>query len=320
MATTLCAGALQPVWAAQTAGENRRPATCVGAPLQFQPLAPGLWWLPASPGDTDAHNRGQVSNLLLAVQGRRVWLLGSGPTAAFGRRLACEVQRQWGLPISDVISPWPHPELVLGVAGLGTARHWGHADVAKAMRQRCPHCVTRLRQQLGAAAVDMAAEDPIHLPQRLLHGATGRLGPWRWWRLGRGNGFPVTVWQWQQSPVRVAQGLLWGAGAPDARDADVQVLARSTQRLLELPGIDRTAGPTLWLGEQGPPAANLPARHRVYWRDLLQAVTAAQVRGELETAPAAPPAQLRADDPRHALNWQRAWRQLEAGAFQRSLR
>lgn len=321
------AQAAEPAGAASTAsaaGDSAsaavpKTAPCPGPPLVFKPLAPGLWWLPGVAGDADADNRGQVSNLVLAVEGPQVWLLGSGPTAAFGRALACQVRRQWGLPITDVVSPWPHPELVLGVAGLGPVRHWGHADVAAAMQQRCPHCVQRLRQQLGAAAVDVDAE-PIRVPDLLLHGDTGRLGPWRWWKLSRGSGFPATVWQWRETPLRTAHGLLWAGGAPDARDADVQTLARSTQRLLQQPGAGRSNPPLRWLGEQGPPSADLPRQHRRYWNDLLQAVAAAQARGELETAPPAPPALLRADDPRHALNWQRAWRQMEAVAFQRSLR
>ncbi len=302
-----------------------------GSELNFVPLAPGLWWLPANPGDADAANQGRVSNLLLAEQGQRIWLLGSGPTPAFGRALACRVHLQWGRPITDVISPWPHPELVLGVAGLGNVRHWAHADVAATMRQRCPRCVARLREQLLAppaaasqptaraiaAAADLNAQ-AVRVPQRHLHGSQGRLGPWRWWRLSRGPGAPVTVWQWRDTSLRVAHGLLWADGAPDARDADVQTLARSTHALGSLPG-DRSA-PAQWLGEQGPPSVGLQAQNQRYWAELLRDLQAAQSRGELETADPAAPAGLPANDPRHALNWQRAWRQLEAGSFQRSLR
>lgn len=306
------AGLAWPVAAAP-----RVPA-CPGPALDFRPLAPGLWWVPGAPGDADADNRGQVSNLVLAPLGRRVWLLGSGPTPAFGRALACQVQRRWGRPVSDLISPWPHPELVLGAAGLGPVRHWAHADVADAMAQRCPTCVGRLRLQLGPAADDLG-DDPVRVPGQLLQGDQGRLGPWRWWRLSRGSGFPVTVWQHGQTSVRFAPGLLWGEGAPDGRDAELQVLAASSLALDHLPGALRAEG-LQWLGEQGPPAADLPQRHQRYWAALQQAVQAAQDRGDLEAAPAPSLLQVPASDPRHALNWQRAWRQLEAGEFQRSLR
>ena len=190
------------------------------------------------------------------------------------------------------------------------------------MRLRCAGCVDRLRRQLGEAAVDLG-EAPVQVPTHLLHGDAGRLGPWHWWRLDRGAGFPVTVWQFRGVPLRIAQGLLWSGGAPDGRDADLQALARSTAALDVLPAAVESAGaaaPLRWLGEQGPPGADLPTRHRRYWAALQQAVRDAQAAGALESSPAPPVADVPADDPRHALNWQRAWRQLEADEFQRSLR
>lgn len=62
-------------------------------------------------------------------------------------------------------------------------------------------------------------------------------------------------------------------------------------------------------------ATSLPARHRVYWHALQQAVEQAQAAGTIETElpatlPGVDPAWLAS--PRHALNWQRAWRQAEA--------
>jgi hypothetical protein len=295
------------------------PATCPGPLLDFRPLAPGLWWLPGAPGDADAHNRGHVSNLLLAIDGRRVWLIGSGPTPAFGQALACQVRQRWGRPVTDVVSPWPRPELVLGVAGLGAARHWAHAEVALAMQQRCAACVERLRVPLGEAASDLG-DAPVRVPTRLLHGSEGRLGPWRWWRWSRGPGFPVTAWQFRSVALRHAPGLLWSGGAPDARDADIATLLQSTTALGRTAPQDAAAAPLRWLGEQGPPEAGLPARHQRYWADLLRDVALAQERGDDESAGAPASAHVPPGDPRHALNWQRAWRQVEGGTFQRSLR
>ena len=309
------------VAAAAPSAAPPEPPPCRGPALPLERLAPGLWWLPAAPGDADAVNGGRVSNLVVARHGGRVWVLGSGPTPAAGRALACEVRRRWHTAVTDVISPWPRPELVLGAAGLSPARHWAHAEVAEAMRQRCAGCVERLRARLGAAGdeLDGAA---VQWPTHLLHGESGRLGPWHWWRLSRGNGHPVTVWQFGTVALRMAPGLLWAPGAPDGRDADLRVLARSTAALEALPGAkDTAAGNRLrWLGEQGPPSTGLPAHHRRYWDGLQQAVDAAQAAGALESAPAPGVADVPADDPRHALNWQRAWRQREDEEFQRSLR
>lgn len=307
---------------ARSAAEPPAPAgsgPCAGPTIDFQALAPGLWYVPGLPGDPTAENRGQVSNLVVAPQGPRVWLLGSGASPAFGRALACRIRERWGRPVTDVISPWPRPELVLGVSGMGPVRHWAHAEVAAAMAQRCATCVARLRVQLGAAATDLG-EAPVAVPDHRLQGERGQLGPWHWWRLRRGRGFTVTVWQFGDVPVRIAPGLLWGGTAPDGRDADVRMLARATDALERLPGKPGGGRTVRWLGEQGPPAAGLPEHHRIYWATLMQAVRAAQARGDAESEPAAPSPQVPAADPRHALNWQRAWRQLEAEEFQRSLR
>ncbi len=281
---------------------------CPGPVLRFEPLAPGLWWIPAaSDGDADAGNRGHVSHLLLAEDGARLWLVGSGPTPAFGRSLACQVQRRWGRPVSDVISPWPRPELVLGVAGLGAVRHWAHAEVAAAMAERCQACLKGLQARLGMAADDLGTQ-PVQLPTRRFGGASGRLGPWRWWRLTRGAGVPVTLWQRQGSALRFAPGLLWGSGVPDGRDADIKRLAAATAAL--------PASVPQWLGEQGPLlGAGAPAGQAVYWQQLRQAVQEALARGEADSGqpPVVPGlAPALAADPRHALNAQRVWRQEEA--------
>jgi hypothetical protein len=87
------------------------------------------------------------------------------------------------------------------------ARHWAHADVARAMRTQCARCVLRLRQRLGDAAVDLGpAASAARLPERWLHGASGQLGPLQWWRLQRTPAVPVTVWQVRGSGVFTAHG------------------------------------------------------------------------------------------------------------------
>jgi hypothetical protein len=286
--------------------------------LDFQALAPGLWLIPAAAGEANEHNRGQVSNLFVAQDGPRVWLIGSGPSARFGQRLACQVRQQLGRPVTDVISAWPHPQAVLGLAGLPRVRSWAHVEVAQAMRKHCPHCVPRLREQLGAAAQDLAGQ-PIRIPARHVQGASGRLGPWRWWLLHRAPAWPVTVWQFADVPVVLAPGVLWSSGVPDGRDADVRMLAGSTARLMTL-----TPDPApSWLGEQGAPMpSGAAAAQSRYWQLLLQAVEASLQRGQPDHGVPPPISGLEqaGADPRHALNWQRAYRQLEAELLQRSLR
>lgn len=307
-------------------------AACTGLAQPLQPwpaLGPGVWWLPAARGDSSPANRGQVSNLLLVRDGDgksvRWWLVGSGPSPAFGRALACQIRRQLGARATDVISPWARPELVLGMAGLQAAaprhaiRHWAHAQVALAMAAQCPHCVERLALRLGPAASDLG-DDPIRLPDQRLTGDQGRLGPFDWWTLPRSDGRVVTVWRLAR-PGRpalwLAPGLLQGDGPPDGRDADLALLAPSAQRLADLAAADGLAA--LFLGEQGPPLpAGAPLQHARYWADLLARARAAVLHGDDETAPAPGWPGLPAgwaQAPWHALNWQRAWRQAEAAVL-----
>ena len=319
VAAHLCALAL---WIIVLAGAALpvRAAACPGPVLVFKPAGPGVWWVPAWPGETEADNRGQVSNLLLVQQGqgRRagLWALGSGPSPAFGAALACQARQRLGLPLAAVISPWARPELVLGVAGLQRAQpalpHWAHASVADAMAEQCPHCVDRLRQRLGPAAADLG-DDPIRLPTRRLQGEQGSLGPFWWWRLPRAEGRWVTVWRLRRQPLWAAHGLLTADSPPDGRDADIAMLTTSLSRLAALA---RPDGPSAqFLGEQGGlSGAGAPAGQADYWRTLKQAAMAAIERGDDEAAAPPPlpgwPATW-AQHPWHGFNWQRAWRQFE---------
>jgi hypothetical protein len=283
--------------------------------LEPWPTAIDVWWVRGEHGDADANNRGVVSNVLIVRDGRSVWAVGSGPSPAFGRALGCVVRREIGQAITDVISPWPHPELVLGAAGLPQARHWAHADVAQAMRRQCARCVMRLRQRLGSAAVDLGpAKSNVRLPERWLRGPHGQLGPLDWWRLQRAPGVPVTLWQVRRSGVLTAHGLLWAGDAPDLRDSRVEAMRAATQQLSVMA---REA--TALMGEQGGPAlAGELEVHIAYWSALDAEVRNAQSRGDdATTVPTTLPGvdASRTRGTAHALNWQRAWRHAEDEAL-----
>lgn len=288
--------------------------------LAFRPLAPGVWQVPSADGDGSAADRGQVSNLLLAVGDAEGWLIGSGPSPAFGRALRAALDARWPGRRWTVISPWAHPEAVLGVAGLGDVHTVGHAEVAEQMAERCASCIARLKQRLGAAAADLGDGDPVRLPGERLTGTQGRLGPFDWWRAARDTRTTTTVWLHRASGVAFAPGLLWG-DAPDGRDADIAELAGHTAGLKALPGLPPAVR---WLGEQGPLQDGAAVDHAaVYWQALLAAAQRGLDEGDSGlqpplALPGVPPALLH--DPRHALNWQRAWRQLESRWLQRSLR
>lgn len=310
----LPAGILAP------AGEVAADATaCPGPTLRIEAPAPGVWWIPGGPGDADATNRGRISNLLAVRDGARLWLLGSGPSAAFGRALGCQLRQVSGLSVTDVVSPWARPELVLGQAGLNAPRHWAHAEVAEAMRSRCAQCIERLRQRLGPAATDLE-DAPAPLPQQLLQGEAGRLGPWHWWRLQRAAAQTLTLWWLPRAGLVTAHGLLWGDGPPDLRDSTLDEVAAALAQATVLEGRLAAPGGLRWLPEQGPwLEAGAPARQGDYLQALRAAVQAAVARGdnaaEADTGLRGPAAALAVGD-RHGLNWQRVWREAEQRSFE----
>jgi hypothetical protein len=186
------------------------------------------------------------------------------------------------------------------------------AEVAAAMRQRCVRCIARLQSRLGDAATDVS-DSAIVIPDHLLVGESGTVGPLRWWRLTRDTDQVVTVFRLLDRPYWFAPGLLWSDSSPDGRDADIETMRKSTQALRGLAAADGSVAH--WLGEQGPPAAaDLAQGHESYWAALLAAVDLSVERGDNETAPPPPLPGLtpeRAAHPWHGFNWQRAWRQSE---------
>jgi hypothetical protein len=285
-------------------------AACPGPAMEVVPLAPGVWLVPGAQGDTSPANRGAISNLLAVRDGPRLWLVGSGPSVAYARSLDCRLRHTTGQRVTDVVAPWPRPELVLGQAGLPHARRWAHEEVADAMQARCPRCADRLRLRLDTAAADLGAA-PIALPTHRLHGDHGTLGPLRWQRLSRSGETAVTRWSLPRAGLHTAHGLLWAEGAPDLRDAESAHLERAWQQLAASVGAGER-----WVPEQGGLLpADAPTEHLRYLHALRTAIDAAQSQGtpESDPAPALPGVSAVVNQSaRHPLNWQHAWREAEA--------
>lgn len=290
--------------------------SCPGPRVTLERLSAQVWRVPGQRGEATKANRGAISNLLVVRRGRETWLLGSGPTPAFGRALQCRLRAATGWRITDVIAPWARPELVLGATAFAGARLWSHADVAAAMRERCPGCVARMKPRLAGAARDLGPH-PVRIAQHLLQGEQGVLGPFRWWRLQRSDATVVTVFRLVDQPLWAAHGLLWADAAPDLRDAELGPMALSYAKLAELALADGAAA--RWLPEQGNVMeSDAPARHARYLQQLESDVMAALHEGRAETEPPPPPAAHTlplGDGLRHSLNWQRAWHRLEQRAF-----
>jgi hypothetical protein len=292
-----------------------------GDPPMLERVAATVWRVPARRGQSDAVNAGQVAQLVLVLDGARLWLVGSGPTPAFGEALACAIRASLGREVSDVVNTRAQPELVLGNAAFARARIWALPDVARAMRAQCADCLARLKTRIGPAGASLAP-DRIRLPTHPVGrpaATAGTLGPFRWLALPRAAGKRTLVLQLARERLVIAQGLVWSGALPDLRDTDSALLLASLGRL------HRFAAGQRVIGEQGEIATSTEiARHVAYLRGLRAAIQHRIERGEsedhghdaaneraLESLAAGAPEVAR----QHALNRQRVWRELERRWF-----
>jgi hypothetical protein len=276
-----------------------------------------VWRVDAARGEPLESNRGVTIQSLLARDGARLWLVGSGPTPAFGAALACAIRRTLGSAVTDVVNTRAAPELAMGNAAFDGARLWALPDVIVAMRVRCEACRERLAARLGAAGASLQAAQ-VRVPAVPIASrgmSAGRLGPFAWRALERAPGERVLVLRHRASGMVVAQGLLWAGDVPDLRDT------RSDTLLASLRALDRFSHGARLLGEQGGVAGrDAIAGHIAYIEDLRGAVEDSLNRGDAQGASGAgielPSfAALPGYADRHALNVQRVWSELELRSF-----
>lgn len=298
-------------------------SVCAPAPdvADWQPLAvgPGVWRFAAARGRTNADNGGRVTQLVLVGDESRLWLIGSGPSPADGRRLRCTIERELGRAVTDVVNTRAHPELALGNVAFDGARLWALPDVAAAMRKRCASCVDALKTQLGAGAAPLDGGD-VRAPTHAIghHGdRIGRLGPFTWAAWPRAPGDRAMVLWLQSRRLVIAQGWVWAGALPDLRETRLGEMQAGLSRLEVLVRDHHL------LGEQGDIAdRHEVAHHRAYLGALRRQVEAALRRGgDVESVLAHPFAhdylRIREDAVQHTLNVQRAWLDLEEGWFRR---
>lgn len=295
------------------------PVPGVDAPALVN-VSADVWRVPAARGAADATNGGATIQLVLVRDGTRLWLIGSGPTPAFGAALRCEIERVVGGSVTDIVNTRAAPELALGNVAFPSARRWALPDVTAAMRARCGHCLQQLKSQIGAAG-DSLRDERIRPPTRAVgqpQQRAGRLGPFSWLALPRRAGERTLVLR--HGPLVVAQGLLWADDIPDLRDTRSDVLAASLRRLRA-----SLSGNVLLIGEQGEPVSGVAAGAALddaldYVEQLRAAVSRQLAQGDALGATGATLAlpafaQRPGYATTHALNVQRVWRELEDELF-----
>ncbi|CAN5466791.1 hypothetical protein BH11PSE9_BH11PSE9_27380 [soil metagenome] len=283
-----------------------------------------MWRVPAASGEPTPANGGATAQLVLVIDHDRLWtnhdrlwLIGTGPTPAFGAALACDIERTTGRRVTDVIVTRAAPELSMGNVAFANARLWALPDVIDAMRERCGQCMARSKARLGEAGESLS-DEAIRVPGRPIgaaHRAEGRIGPFDWLAVERAPGEQVLVLKLKASAVVVAQGLLWAGDVPDLRDT------RSDAMLASLRALQAFAGGARVLGEQGGVAGlGGIAGHIAYIEALRSAVRGHLARGDVQGAAGSEVdlpafATLPGYALRHPLNVQRVWRELEPDVF-----
>jgi hypothetical protein len=282
----------------------------------LQRVSPHLWRVAAQRGEPDAVNRGETTQGVVALeatsQGARVWLIGSGPSPAYGAALSCAVRRATGHQVTDVVNTRAAPELAMGNAAFPQAKLWALPDVIASMRARCVTCLERLKSRIGEAGESLQ-NDLIRPPDSAVQAR--RLGPFDWRSLPRMKGENVLVLRHRADRIVVAQGLLWEGDVPDLHEAHIDVMAASLRALQKFSKGARV------LGEQGEltqPSAI--AQHLRYVQQLRAAVWAQLQRGEVQAASGVTAqlpefASLPSYAARHPLHVQRVWRELEPAMF-----
>jgi hypothetical protein len=281
--------------------------------VPLERVSPHAWRVPAARGDPDAGNGGLTTQLVVVRDGERVWLLGSGPTPAFGVALACSVRRLLGRGVTDVVNARAAPELAMGNLAFEGARLWALRDVADMMRARCERCRDRLQARIGETGASLRP-DAVRVPFMPVDRAgddAGTLGPFRWVALARTEGERVLVLRHGADRLVVAPGLLWAGDVPDLRETDDRLLLAS---LMALRGF--AAGARV-LGEQGEPSRVDAVDAHVDYLLALRAAIAPRLRSGDERAAMGQSVDLPAFQAlpgyafRHPLNVQRVYREME---------
>ena len=292
---------------------------CTSLPVQALPplvqLSPHLWRVAAARGESTPDNGGLTSQLLLAVDGKQLWLVGSGPTPAFAQALACAIRQTLGKSVTDVINTRAAPELTMGNSAFPTARLWALPDVISAMQARCGQCLLRLKARIGAAGASLQPDIIRPATQPVL---SPTLGPFEGLAVERAPGERSLALRHRSDHLVLAQGLLWSGDVPDLLDTNSEAMLASWQALLKFAGSDAL------LGEQGDLAQASDLRQHIRYVEQLRALLWAQLQsGQTLIAPSAAQdlpefAGLPSYQTRHPLNVQRVWAELEPKLFDAS--
>lgn len=282
-------------------------AAAAPGPAALSPLAPGIYAGAVDDGGPS------LSPSLVAIGRDGVLVIDPGPNLRHGRRLIAAIRRLTALPVRWVVNSHPHPRQVLANAAFAELQprpaFLASPATAARMRSRCDACLRQLAAELGAAAM---AGTTIVLPRPVLREDTPlQAGGVRWQVRIFANAHSASDTALYAPALRLlcAGGLVTGQCVPDLRDGSLMGWRAALRALSALPATT-VVGDGIGTAQQNivPTLAYLDSVEHDIRRGLATGVDAADA---LQAVPGEAFRHWRGFVPRHALNVQRAWLELE---------
>ncbi|MFN3629582.1 MAG: MBL fold metallo-hydrolase [Casimicrobiaceae bacterium] len=305
-----------------TAGTPCRSAE----PIPWRALGAGAWIWPATDtGERRVHPTGHVAATTVIVHGREALVIDPGPTHRHGVRLKRAVACRFQAQVRWIINTHAHAENVLANsafadrAASGRTRILATETTRQMMAQRCANCLASMTRRLGEVALQGTT---IVLPTETLRaGDVLHFGRWRLEVMEVRNAHSESdLMLWDRT-----RRILWTGGLVEA--GRIPELAQGSLKgwLAVLEQV-RGLRPRQLIAADGVVAHGAHAHRAIedaehYLLGLRDAVASAIEAGlgahEIDSK--VPQGRLLrpADAERHALNLQRAWRELEAAWFER---
>lgn len=273
----------------------------------LSPLAPGVYTGAVDGADPS------FSPSLVAIGHDGVLVVDPGPNLRHGRRLIAAIRRRTPLPVRWVVNSHPHPRQVLANAAFAELRprpaFLASPATVERMRSRCDACLRQLVAELGSAAM---AGTTIVLPRPALREGTPLVAGGVRWRvriLANAHSASDTALYAPALRLLYAGGLATGERVPDLRDGSLAGWRAALRALSMLPA-DTVVGDGVGTPRQCivPTLAYLDSLERGIRQGLAAGVDAADA---LRAVPGEAFRHWQGFVPRHALNVQRAWLELE---------
>ena len=159
-----CCGAATAVFCCLP-GLKAQAALLRDRPLALEQVADGIYVSQGVQQDVTAENLGAIANIGFVVGDTSVAVIDSGGCRLWGEKLRQTVRAVTGRPISHVVQTHVHPDHVFGSAAFlaDDPIFLGHAKLPRALANRGPFYLERLRAALGDLAEGSVVVPPNQL-------------------------------------------------------------------------------------------------------------------------------------------------------------